>query len=886
DDDDDDEEEEIPQDPCEGVVCDNCCSCRSDLATGTRICDKDCTTTVEKPECCNNKAYAKCPDGQTRNTETCACECPKDKPTLCGEDCCEYGCTNRTDISGCCENVCEIGGGTITWCCDNKVCTSVYGKCCELGEEYIPYGIDGAEGKCCKEGEGLVNGEECCPTDRICGKGENETCCPDGFACKDEDKGICCEPNDILCGETCCEEEVCSNEDGNKCCENVCSGEAGSWCCDGKVCTSEYGKCCEEGEEYIGEECCPTDRICGKGESETCCPDGFACKDEDKGICCEPNDILCGETCCEEEVCSNEDGNKCCENVCSIGDESWCCDGQGCGTEVGKCCALPLKTEADCPLGLTTYNGCPVCVLSCTNDDNCRFGEKCCGDKCIPEDWDCCLEEKVYSHATGIIDKVYTACDGVCYLASNTPPSGSTFYSKYECCPRGRNVCDTTTFGIQQCCETGAGCDDEVKQCCEADENGIYPPVLTEEDIMNCMEIKKEDGVCQYKGYKCSDDQICDGGECTCKDDMTDCGGKCCDACNETGDGCCEKKVCGESCCEVCNEDNTGCCEKTVCGDKCCDICNAEGTDCCTEVCGEACCPAGEVCMTGTDYCCPVKRACESECCPEDQVCGENGCECDPALEACTGGQVRDETTCECKCPDGQELCGVDCYDVCVGGQIMNPICECECPEDKPDLCKNECHEACPDGLTRDETTCECKCPDGQELCGDDCYDVCDGGQVRNASCECECPAEMPNKCGNVCCVGDCNAAGDGCGCPDEQVLCGGDCCLVCNNSKTGCCDRVVEERFIDYYYFPQFWLDLTTEDFEAEVKDWTGRDDVSDCRPAVFPHWVTCADSEGYEMWNDSSQTPYYCKTDDDCPDRATCKTWTWATGAYCCDS
>lgn len=217
-----------------------------------------------------------------------------------------------------------------------------------------------------------------------------------------------------------------------------------------------------------------------------------------------------------------------------------------------------------------------------------------------------------------------------------------------ECCSRGRNVCDTTTSGIQQCCETGADCDDEVKQCCEADENGIYPPVLTEKDIMNCMEIKKEEGVCQYKGYKCSDNQICDGGECTCK--------------------------------------------------------------------------------------------------------------------------------------EGQELCGDDCYDVCVGGQVRNANCECECPDEKPDLCGGTCREACPDGQTRDETTCECKCPDGQELCGDDCYDVCDGGRVRNASCECECPAEMPTKCGNVCCVSGCNSTNDGCGCtsdgdcPTGQGCVSGDC--------------------------------------------------------------------------------------------------------------
>jgi len=39
-------------------------------------------------------------------------------------------------------------------------------------------------------------------------------------------------------------------------------------------------------------------------------------------------------------------------------------------------------------------------------------------------------------------------------------------------------------------------------------------------------------------------------------------------------------------------------------------------------------------------------------------------------------------------------------------------------------------------------------------------------------------------------------------------------------------------------------------------------------------------------EILDDSSQTPYYCKTDDDCPDGGTCKTWTWDIGAYCCDS
>ncbi|MBO7332077.1 MAG: hypothetical protein J6U64_00235, partial [Alphaproteobacteria bacterium] len=396
-----------PEDKCvkaDGtrVECDNCCDC--DSKTGA--CTKDCTTTAEKPECCNNTAYAPCPEGKLRNAETCACECSASK---CQE---VYG-----DNYECCQNNCvefcpegEIRDMTTCECCSEvNFCKE---RCYDACSEGKTRNQETCECDCetvleCTH-EGQWNHEtcqcDCQDEDHIyayCGISEegipedqkkeiNEVCdcvCPKGKeecgwnrcydpetqeCCNDEIKEACtingqtrnpttceCECLDkmIVCGESCVTApspviENCEklSDDG---CEIISACTEGQVCCGGECIekpTPDESKC-----EKLSDDECKIVSSCSEGQS--CCAgecmiqptcDTNACQrlSEDGCTC----DIICGEgqtcdgngNCVEASAC--EEGQK----VCGAGENTWCCPSDNeCGTNTGECCVSLRRYDFD-----------------------------------------------------------------------------------------------------------------------------------------------------------------------------------------------------------------------------------------------------------------------------------------------------------------------------------------------------------------------------------------------------------------------------------------------------------------------------------------------------------------------------------------------------------
>ncbi|MBO7332209.1 MAG: hypothetical protein J6U64_00915 [Alphaproteobacteria bacterium] len=208
---------------------------------------------------------------------------------------------------------------------------------------------------------------------------------------------------------------------------------------------------------------------------------------------------------------------------------------------------------------------------TCLEDRPVACREVCCEEVCNVSGDGCRAENKVCEGSDG---------KKICCSEGQECRDGSCQ------CPEGQEVCakDGTA---QQCCPENTVCDNEVKQCCPADENGNYPPELTwDDELYNCMEIKSEQGRCKYIGSKCKEGEVC----------VQDGSGECCK----------EENICGDECCEegeICH--NHGCCKT---GNVCGEYCRSEGQECLNDSCG------------------PTARVCGDMCCPSGQVCNEGGC--------------------------------------------------------------------------------------------------------------------------------------------------------------------------------------------------------------------------------------------------------------------
>ena len=155
------------------------------------------------------------------------------------------------------------------------------------------------------------------------------------------------------------------------------------------------------------------------------------------------------------------------------------------------------------------------------------------------------------------------------------------------CCDSPESVCQIGVYG-STCCSKDKGCEPGVGCCPKID--GVYPPVLTDEDVKNCLEIKTDtDG--KYKGSKCEDGQMCCNGEC-CLEGQECCGNVCHDPCpegevrNSTTCVCeCSPGLvrCGGVCVVPTFCDSSQCLQPTA------DQCSCEST-----------CSSGQICNNGT----------------------------------------------------------------------------------------------------------------------------------------------------------------------------------------------------------------------------------------------------------------------------------------------
>ena len=212
-----------------------------------------------------------------------------------GAPCCPVGCG---DVA-CCEATETCLNFDIGLCCSPGKTTCVGQSCCSNTETCINAGPDA--GTCCQRTpEDLLCGNACCNSGDIC-TADISLCCPSDQPPCD---GICCDSGEQCLGETtCC---ALGNSCGDACCDELDSGciESLSLCCS-FVTPACGNKCCGIGETCLGgTECCPSDRLC----AGICCEEGSGCNAQNTCEACpNANEKFCSEsgTCCPTtKVCS------------------------------------------------------------------------------------------------------------------------------------------------------------------------------------------------------------------------------------------------------------------------------------------------------------------------------------------------------------------------------------------------------------------------------------------------------------------------------------------------------------------------------------------------------------------------------------------------------
>jgi hypothetical protein len=134
----------------ETEVC--CDAAPTNCPSGTKIASNGCTI-------CKTCDDITCPNERVCNTTTVKCECPPNKPTLCGSVCCDNGCdeTGKACKKLDCTNAGDIGKACITKDGKNGVCYNkeCYYESCPTGKNlyaYIYKLADGSEAEivnCC-----------------------------------------------------------------------------------------------------------------------------------------------------------------------------------------------------------------------------------------------------------------------------------------------------------------------------------------------------------------------------------------------------------------------------------------------------------------------------------------------------------------------------------------------------------------------------------------------------------------------------------------------------------------------------------------------------------------------------------------------------------------
>ena len=403
-------------------------------------------------------------------------------------------------------------------------CVNPEGKCCSFCPTAA---VCERMGKCQKIIDGCYQCVECDPN------------CPSPHCLNEE--GTCCDS----CPRTCPDGQCLTAVDGCYTCEECPTETETADVITNDTETSEPTDSTSDTETTDSTETTePTDSTDSTNSTETTdSTDSTETTDACFGVECSAGQECCGGECIEQctEGCTACDPvTKSCKSKC-LGN-SVCCKGE-CHSVGPSVCAwfdygtCTMKTFPG-PCGVF------ICGWGCAIDKENPYADV------IEPDWE--AYERGAKSCDEVLEEARCECkegcvplkeDGAqccpssqscmdrCCAEGEECGTGYYYSSSLDrrvyyglCCPQGTVCRDAENKPF--CCGKNSVCRLGLKKCCAKDENGHYPPVITEKDEKECKVLKEEDDECAKVVSKCEEGQEC-------------CNGKCCDGpCNEAGDDC------------------------------------------------------------------------------------------------------------------------------------------------------------------------------------------------------------------------------------------------------------------------------------------------------------------------------------------------------------
>ncbi|MBM4353208.1 MAG: hypothetical protein FJ109_05325 [Deltaproteobacteria bacterium] len=366
----------------------------------------------------------------------------------------------------------------------------------------------GGEAPCCvPQCEGKECGDDGCGGE--CGDcGKNQVCAPTGQ----------CECQFHQCGETCCDKDYTSCDDGG-CCDPYCGNDCSDTSCLGCLPSCEGDECGDDG-------CGGTCGLCEEGLECLITKFGRRCTTTCEPFSC-PEGQLCLFGVCVDQECKTDDD-------CGGAPEHYCDTFLQCRKRTS------CKTWADC----MTWNKPHYCDLDvgfCMEDGNCWEDSDCPGGTCGADHWcfghNCSLPDAPgcppYLPACDMPEGDMPLCDGQtcgtciapCVFDSDCPPGkecqgnwcnapGNDCILDSECA-QGQH-CHPGCAALEPTCQTEADCADASGKLCIAGFCGGPNEVLTCKDDAPCLAWREgytcQGGVCKPEGA-CVLDSQCKPGE-------------------------------------------------------------------------------------------------------------------------------------------------------------------------------------------------------------------------------------------------------------------------------------------------------------------------------------------------------------------------------------